>query len=269
MTQHQPLSPTADGSWFLSPCIEWIFKEEHADICDRVRTAAAAGLPGVEFHMWRNKPLDDLKRAADDSGLIITSFLVEPRCSFVTLEGGEALITAVSESADAARRVGARALVVASGMNIPQASRREQLDALVSNLRRVAPLVEERGLTLLLEPVNTLVDHPGVFLDSNAEGLDVVAEVGHPAVRLLFDLYHSAAMRETAAQAIGQRAHLIGHVQAADLPGRNQPGSGGIDWRGSLQLLRQCGYRGAIGLEYRPLGGSLDSIEQTRRAFGA
>ena len=68
MMQQQPLSPTADGSWFLSPCIEWIFKEEHADICDRVRAAAAAGLPGVEFHMWRNKPLDDLKRAADDSG---------------------------------------------------------------------------------------------------------------------------------------------------------------------------------------------------------
>jgi hydroxypyruvate isomerase len=180
MTQQQPLSPTADGSWFLSPCIEWIFKEEHADICDRVRAAAAAGLPGVEFHMWRNKPLDDLKHAADDSGIIITSFLVEPRCSLVTLEGREALVTAVTESADAGHRMGARALVVASGMIIPEVSRRQQRDALVSNLRWVAPIVEERGLTLLLEPVNTLRITPAHF-DSNAEGLDVVEE-GHPAV---------------------------------------------------------------------------------------
>ena len=87
MMQQQPLSPTADGSWFLSPCIEWIFKEEHADICDRVRAAAAVGLPGVEFHMWRNKPLDDLKHAADTNGVIITSILVEPRCSLRDARG--------------------------------------------------------------------------------------------------------------------------------------------------------------------------------------
>lgn len=269
MHQQPSHNSKSDGSWFLSPCIEWIFKEEYPDICDRARAAAAAGLQGIEFHMWRNKPLEELKRTADETGLIITSFLVEPRCSLVTLEGREALLKAVIESAEAGRRAGAKALVVASGMNIPELSRRQQIDALVVNLKAVAPIVEQHGLTLLLEPVNTLVDHPGVFLDSNTVGLDVVEEVSHPAVRLLFDLYHSAAMRENAQQVIGERMHLIGHVQAADLPGRNQPGSGKIDWRNSLALLRERGYRGAIGLEYRPLGDSGASIEQTRRAFSA
>ncbi len=268
MTTSPALSPTPSAAWFLSPCIEWIFKEEHADFCDRMRAAAKAGLPGIEFHMWRNKPLDEVKRAADETGLIITSCLVEPRCSLLTFDGREALITAVTESADAARRLGARAIVMASGLTIADVSRRQQIDAMIANLKMLAPIVAERGVTLLLEPVNTKVDHPGVFLDSNAEGLDVIEAVGHPSVRLLFDLYHSAAMQEDAAQVIGKRAALIGHVQAADLPGRNQPGSGGIDWRGSLGMLRERGYRGAIGLEYRPVGESLATIEQTRRAFG-
>lgn len=266
MNTSQALSPTAN--WFLSPCIEWIFKEEHADICDRVRAVAAAGLPGIEFHMWRNKPLDDLKRVVGEQGLVVTSCLVEPRCSLLTLDGRDVLITAVTESADAAKCIGARAIVMASGMNIADVSRRQQLEAMIANLKMLAPIVEQRGITLLLEPVNTRVDHPGVFLDSNQEGLDVIEAVAYPSVRLLFDLYHSAAMQENAAQVIGQRAALIGHVQAADLPGRNQPGSGGIDWRSSLALLRERGYRGAIGLEYRPMGDSLASIEQTRRAFG-
>jgi len=254
----------------FSPCLEWIFQSEFPDFLDRIRAAAAAGMHGIEFHFWRNKPLADLKRLLDKTGLVLTSFIVEPRTCLVAADQRRTdSLQALKESLAAAVATGARALVVASGPLDAHIERSVQHDAMVEALRLAAPMVADSGITLLLEPVNTRVDHPGVFLDSTVEGLDVVEKVGHPAVRLLYDIYHSYAMGEDPAQVLGTRAHLVGHVQAADLPGRNQPGSGRIPWPQVLRLLRARGYAGPIGLEYRPAGASAASLEQTRRAFAA
>jgi len=259
---------TAPGALPIAACIEWIFKDEHPEFADRVRAAAAAGLAGVEVHMWRAKPEAELRRALDATGMVLTSMLVEPRVQLVTTEGQDTLLQSVRESTAAARRLGARALVVASGMGIAGVSDAVQRAAIVANLKAMAPICEDSGLTLLFEPVNTLVDHPGVFTDRTPQGLDIIEETGRPGVRLLYDIYHSAAMRERPEDVLGRRVHLIGHVQAADHPGRNQPGSGGIDFPHYFRLLRDQGYRGFVGLEYRPAGPSLASLAQTHKAFG-
>lgn len=262
------LTKPGAGTLPLSACIEWIFKDEHPEFPDRVRAAAAVGLAGVEIHMWRSKPEEALRRALDETGLMLTSMLVEPRVQLVTTEGQETLLTSVRESAAAAKRLDARALVVASGMTIQGVNPASQRAAIVANLRAMAPICEDAGILLLFEPVNTAVDHPGIFVDRTSEGLDIVEEVGHRSVRLLYDLYHSAAMGERPEEVLGKRVHLVGYVQAADHPGRSQPGSGAIDWRHGLHVLRSRGYTGFIGLEYRPTGPSLESLQQTRAAFG-
>lgn len=259
---------TAPGALPIAACIEWIFKDEHPEFADRVRACAAAGLAGVEIHMWRAKPEAELRRALDETGLLLTSMLVEPRVQLVTTEGQDTLLQSVRESAAAAKRLGARALVVASGMTIAGRDEASQRAAIVANLKAMAPICEDAGVVLLFEPVNTLVDHPGVFTDRTPAGLDLIEETGRPGVRLLYDIYHSAAMRERPEDVLGKRVHLIGHVQAADHPGRNQPGSGGIDFPHYFRLLRAQGYQGFVGLEYRPSGPSLVSLQQTRKAFG-
>ncbi|MCC7462812.1 MAG: TIM barrel protein [Gammaproteobacteria bacterium] len=252
----------------IAACIEWIFKDEHPEFPDRVRACAAAGLQGVEIHMWRAKPEAELRRALDQTGLVLTSMLVEPRVQLVTTEGQATLLQSVRESAAAARRFGARALVVASGMTMADRDPAAQSAAIVANLKAMAPICEDAGITLLFEPVNTRVDHPGVFTDRTLPGLDLIEETDRPGVRLLYDIYHSAAMGERPEEVLASRVHLIGHVQAADHPGRNQPGSGGIDFPHYFTLLRGQGYQGFVGLEYRPTGPSLASLQQTRKAFG-
>ena len=130
-------------------------------------------------------------------------------------------------------------------------------------LKQAAPVAADAGLVLLLEPLNTRLDHPGYFLDSTSEGLDIVEEVDSPAVRLLYDLYHATMMGETAGPLDG-RGHLIGHLHVADAPGRHEPGTGSIDWPARLRDVERSGYRGMVGLEYRPARGTQEGLAATR-----
>jgi len=98
--------------------------------------------------------------------------------------------------------------------------------------------------------------------------LDIIEEVDRQGVKLLYDMYHSTAMGELPEEVLGDRIHLVGHVQVADSPGRREPGSGNIDWPQYMRILKAKGYAGAIGLEYRPTGDSLESIRLTYKSLG-
>ena len=119
----------------LSPCIEWIFKAEHEDFCERIRAARAAGCAAVEFHMWRNKPLDEVERTLAETGILLTSFLVEPRVMLTDPAADEATLAAVRESLPIAKRLKAPALVVASGPVVQGRERAVQHAAMVAVLR--------------------------------------------------------------------------------------------------------------------------------------
>lgn len=252
----------------LSPCIEYVFQREHEDFCDRIRAASAAGFSAVEFHMWRNKSLEELERTLKETNLGLTSMLVEPRAALNDMSAISNTVSAMRESLVTAKRLQVPALVSGSGMIVADQTPQEQHDAIVKTLKQCAGLFEDSGITMLLEPVNTRVDHPGIFLDRTPEGLDIIEEVGSPRVRLLYDMYHSTCMGEDPAEVLGDRMHLVGHVQIADAPGRHEPSSGAINWKDYMDVLRAKGYQGAIGLEYRPSGNSLTSLQQTRQALG-
>jgi hydroxypyruvate isomerase len=133
---------------------------------------------------------------------------------------------------------------------------------------KAARIAEAEGLLLLVEPLNSVVDHPGFFLTSTSEALDIAEAVGRPNMKVLFDFYHSAMMGEDARAVLSGRAHLIAHVQVADAPGRHEPGTGGIDWADRMALLKELGYAGLIGLEYKPLGSTAESLVRLRGALG-
>src|SRR5258705_11536467 len=104
---------------FLSACIEWIFAAECPDICDRVTAAKAAGLPAVEFHLWRTKPIDGLAAVVRKEGMRVTSIVVEPRCHLVNSAARAGILEAVTDTVATAKQLNAEALVVASGPSMP------------------------------------------------------------------------------------------------------------------------------------------------------
>jgi len=252
----------------LSPCIEWMFADAHPDMADRVRAAKAGGYGSAEFHLWRDKDIDATAAALSETGVRLTGICVDPRRSLVDPAQHEEFLGAVHESLVAAKKLGSPPMIVASGFTREGVPHDEQVAAAVDVLKRAAALAEDAGVMLLLEPLNDRVEHPGMFLVSTSLGLDIVEAVASPRLRLLYDVYHSAVMGEDMAEVLRDRIHLVHHVQVADMPGRNEPGTGTIDWTGVISTLRALGYQGALGLEYRPTLPPAASLAHTRAALG-
>ncbi len=249
----------------LSACIEMLFAPEYAAFPDRIRASAAAGMDAVEFWNWRDKDLPGIEAALRDTGLTLSGFCAEPRGRLVDPATHADFLAGVRDSAALASRLGAPCLIVLSGDTLEGVERARQRAAIVAALRQAAPVAADAGVTLVLEPLNTVRDHAGYFLDSTVEGLDIVDEVDHPGLALLFDIYHSAMMAEDAATVLDRRGHRIGHVHAADTNGRHEPGTGTIAWAETIATLGRLGYAGPIGLEYRPTAGTDASLAGLRQ----
>lgn len=250
----------------LSSCIEWQFTEA-GELDARARAAKAGGFDLVEFHLWRDKPIEALARALSDTGLRLTGICVDPRRSIVDPAEREEMVRAVRETIAATAQLGKPDLIVASGFRVDGLSEAEHFANAVTALRAAADVAEEAGVTLLLEPLNTRL-FATMYLVSTKLGLDLVEAVGSPNLRLLYDVWHSAVMGEDMVEVLRGRIHLVAHVQVADIDERNEPGTGTLDWARIIQGLEDLGYTGAIGLEYFPTLPMDQSLALTRQSLG-
>ena len=252
----------------LAACIEYLFQAEYPDLPGRIRAAHAAGLSAVEFHLWRDKPLDAIEQALAETGSHLSSFCAEPRSSLVNPAEHAQVLTAVRDAIPISKRFQSAKIIVASGFTRKDVPLEEQQAEAVKVLKQAANMAADHGTQLLLEPVNMVINGAPMFVDRIERGLDIVEEVNSPGLRLLCDVYHSAVSHENLAHALGNRMRWVGHVQFADYTGRHEPGSGSLDWPAIMTLIREKGYAGEIGLEYFPTHPTLESLALTRRTLG-
>ena len=243
-----------------SACIEWLFQAEAPDFADRIRAAKAAGLYAVEFWKFSNKDIDAVEAALRETGLPLAGILCEPIAPLTDPEAHAAFLEGVRTSLAVARRLGTKVMIAQAGDDQPGVARAQQHAAIVKVLKEAAKILEGSGVVIALEPLNDRVDHPGYFLTSTVEGLDIVDEISRPEIRLLYDIYHSAMMGEETDDVLAGRLDRVVHVHLADAPGRGEPGSGKLDYADRLEWLEKMGYTGLIGLEYRPSGATVDSL---------
>ncbi len=235
-----------------SACIEWLFSDVADDFPGRVRAAKAAGLEAVEFWGATGKDIAGIREALRETGIGLAGMLVEPMSQITDPARHDAFLEGVRHSLEIARDLGAGLMIVTTGDDREGVSRVAQHAALVDVLGRAARIVEGSDVVLALEPLNDRVDHKGYYLTSTTEGLDIVDEVGHDSVKLLYDMYHSMMMGEHVEDVLEGRVDRVAHVHLADAPGRGEPGSGTMDFRARLEWLAAHGYPGLVGLEYRP-----------------
>ncbi|MFF1877925.1 hydroxypyruvate isomerase family protein [Leifsonia sp. NPDC058230] len=248
--------------------MEWLFTEAGDSTADRIRAAANHGLTAVEIWGWRDKDLDAIEKALNDTGVTLLSLIVDPKLDLTDPTTRVQYLEGVRDSLAVAQRLHAPFLVAVAGDEIDGIERSAQHKAVVDTLAAAAAILEGSDVTLLLEPLNTRVDHVGTYLSSTREGLDIVREIGSPHVKLLLDAYHALMMDEDLAEVVGGDTALIGHVQVADVPGRHEPGTGTIDWERQLGILRELGYTDWFGMEYTPTTETVASLAAVEEIAG-
>ncbi len=122
---------------------------------------------------------------------------------------------------------------------------------LVGNLSFAAAALKEAGIRLLIEPINTY-DIPGFFLNRTDQALRIIDEVGSDNLFLQYDIYHAQRMEGELGSTLRTHLDRIGHIQLADNPGRNEPGTGEINYPWLFRHIDALGYTGTIGCEYKP-----------------
>ena len=134
----------------------------------------------------------------------------------------------------------------------PDLSEEEKYRSVLEGIKDIAPLAEAAGVTLVLEPLNNLVDHAGYWLKESEVGFELVRKVNSPNIRLLFDIYHQQVTEGNIIERLMGNLNVIGHVHVADVPGRHQPGTGELNYGNILDKLRDAGFEGFVGLEFEP-----------------
>lgn len=151
--------------------------------------------------------------------------------------------------------LGVKKINCLAGIKPAGVSEEQARSTLVANLRLAARRLAEHGIDLLIEPINTF-DIPGFFVSTTAQGLSILDEVGAANAFIQYDAYHMQRMEGELAATLSKHLARIGHIQIADNPGRNEPGTGEINYSFLFAHLQRIGWNGPIGCEYKPAAGT-------------
>jgi hydroxypyruvate isomerase len=225
---------------------------------DRIDAAAEHGFAGVEYMAPYDYDVAELKRRLRANRLTQANFNL-PMGDFAKGERGFASDPArvdefrrgVEDAVAVARELACERVNCLVGIAVPDLDPALARRTLVTNLRYAAAALGEIGVTLLAEPLNR-IETPGFLIGSTAEAFALMDEVRAPNFKLQFDVYHAQRVEGNVIATIRNHVGRIGHVQIADSPGRNEPGTGELAWERILPVFDQVGYDGWIAAEYKP-----------------
>ncbi len=229
-----------------------------APLLERFDKAAATGFSAVELQFPYDFGVEQLQTALKRSRLQLVLHNL-PAGDWADGERGIAchpdrvaeFRAGVDQAIAYARALGVGQLNCLAGIKPANVSDADARRTLVDNLKFAAPKLKDAGIRLLIEPINTF-DIPGFFLNRTRQALDIIAAAGSGNLYLQYDIYHMQRMEGELTKTIEKNLAQIAHLQLADNPGRNEPGTGEINYPFLFASLDRIGYAGWIGCEYRP-----------------
>lgn len=225
---------------------------------DRFERAAKAGFEAVEFLFPYSFPAAEIKSRLAANGLK----LVLHNLPAGDWDAGERGIACLPDRVEEFRLGVAKAIEYGTALGTPRlnclagkapagANDSVLRETFVANLKFAAAELKKAGLRLLIEPINTF-DIPGFYLNRTAQALAILDDVGSDNLFVQYDIYHAQRMEGELAATMKKHLARIGHIQLADNPGRNEPGTGEINYDFLFAHLDAIGYAGHIGCEYKP-----------------
>lgn len=240
----------------LAANLSWLYQD--IPFMQRFAAAAGHGFGAVEFLFPYEFPAPDIAAELKKHRLTQALFNLPPGDwtkgdrGLAALPGREAdFATALETALGYARALDCRRIHVMSGLIATGADLSLMRRTYVDNLKRAADRTAKENLTLCLEPINRR-DIPGYFLNTTTEAATVIADVGAPHVKIQFDLYHCQVTEGDLVRRAEKLLPLIGHVQIAGNPDRNEPDVGEANHLYVLDALDRLGWDGYVGLEYKP-----------------
>jgi hydroxypyruvate isomerase len=268
----------------LSVCLETLFTDLPA--AERIGRIAEAGFRYVEF--WHPEATFDgrqlrfdqakqpaaLCQACRQHGVSINDFALHAwdgsiGGSPVKAAEREVYLAQIRKMIAFAGAIGCTKGITLSGTVDAALSRSQMRENLAAALADAGEIAGRANFTLLLEPLNTLVDHPGYYLDSAAEGAEIVRSVNSPHLKLLYDVYHMQIMEGNVIATIERNIDIIGHFHSAGVPGRGELFDTELNYPAILKRIDSLGYQGCFGLEYFPrMKDHGASLKQIRSCLG-
>lgn len=230
------------------------------DFLDRFQAAAASGFKGVEYLFPYAYPKEQLAEKLNAFGLVQVLHNL-PAGDWAAGERGIAVLPGrvgefqdgVGKAIEYAKALGCPQLNCLVGIAPAGVDADKVRDTCVANLKFAADKLKAAGIRLLVEAINTY-DIPGFYVRGTQQTLDLIAATGSDNLYVQYDIYHMQRMEGELAATLKKHLARIAHIQLADNPGRNEPGTGEINYPFLFDFIDQLGYAGWIGCEYKPKG---------------
>ena len=238
---------------------------------DRVEVAARAGMQSIELvaeHVnWSDSETAAKLKFVRSFNLTMDTIIATPDwakrpVSMLDPAQRENFLGDVKKAIDWSRKLEVPQIILMSGNTIPGKSHEEQYASLLEGSKQAAELAAKASVTLIIEPLNSKIDHKGYFLNNCIEGLRLVKEVNNSAFKLLFDLYHEQVQVGDVTRSLKEAAPNVAVFHVADNPGRHDPGTGEMNYSHLYKTIQQTGYAGYICMEYLPLGEPVASLKK-------
>ncbi|NOQ19654.1 MAG: TIM barrel protein, partial [Desulfobacterales bacterium] len=229
-----------------SVCIEMLFTEVPFE--DRFGLAKGSGFDYIEFWSWKEKDIQKIKELCRVYDLKIASFSGDQDFSMVDENQKEDYIAFVQESIEIAKLLDCNNLVIHSNAlgengvvinHYPNIAQTNKIAAMLDVLKTLAMEAEKSNVTLVLEALNTMVDHSGNFLASTREAAELIKSVNSSYIKILYDVYHMQIMEGNIINTLKAYIDVIGYIHIADVPGRHEPGTGEINFSNIMKTLKK------------------------------
>ena len=259
-------------------CIDTLYTELPWE--KRFGAAKADGFDAVEFWDWRGIDPSAAALLASDAGILISGFNGDADYSLVDPAHRAPYLDALEHSLETAARMGVPSVTIHSNAlgeggvvvdHYDRLSHTVKLCAMLDTLEASAKLAEQYGVGLNLEALNIHTDHVGNFLATTQMAAELCRFIGSPKLKVLFDAYHMWINEGHLCDTIDRYGDTFGHVHIADAPGRNEPGTGEINYVNVLRRLDRSGYTGIVGCELFPrtdTPAAVRAIMEVRRRIG-
>ena len=236
------------------------------DRLDQIRFAADQGFTAWEHNGMLGESVEfqeQFAKVMGDRGMQMGVFVASPATawgpSFVEgrADTREQFLAECRKAVECAKRVNAKWMTVVPGTLVANLEMGYQTAHVVDQLRAAAGIFEPHGLVMVLEPLNPWRDHPGMFLSKVPQAFEVCRAVDSPACKILFDLYHQQITEGNLIPNIDLAWSEIAYFQIGDNPGRNEPGTGEINYRNVFRHIHAKGFEGVLGMEHgKSIGGA-------------